>query len=764
MKLAQFKPVQYVDTYSDLPVEWMQGQLESSQKRYDLQRAAVDKQADLLKNIKYGELGKDIYGKMKSDYEQIFKQMSDDLALSGDVSNISRQFSDSVRSMALDERFRDLDKEYNAYEAYQKNMANPEYAGAVNLLPYATEAGLQIGKDLPLSQAMQYYQITKPQNSFEDIEKSFQQFKPSTVDGKTWTMKDPLSGKIKTGTEGDLKGLFKTRLRETLSDYYNTWNISGKSQHHKQKILQAEGLNPITDMGIFNTPKGKELYDKHAEFLMGYAYEEKVPDQNVKDDGSGSTKKTTTTKEEKDKYNIITNSKYGRTNNGFAINPDGTISTEKLNSRQAYEMHEANLENLISQKTSEIDKLPKNSAQRLELEKQVKNYTAMLDVSISDRQNIEKSLFGKELDPNRIANAKKSAELGLLAAQEIAAEKFKLSPWMNAMAPLGQFIANAWKTLGEIPEGIIQAIATGNSDFLGMPLQSDKENINMYLKEFDEQWKKQLAGTPEGELYYNYQKYLANQSTGKAYLVTEEDGKKKITDLVQSLFNKDASSELKNVLRNAKLNEGELDDIIPEKDGKRDYSGLTYEILLDEEDGPILVVHGKDSSDKTKGIEVPLSSFGNTGEFFGTMISDEEKVYIEKFTQATNSLRQNNGQVGSFSVSSFTGPKDVTFAKTKIGNGQYGYVVFESSDGTKDKLYGSLDDLIYNEILPYSMEDMVIKGLYAEMNAALKTKNFSEASSKLAEINKMIAESTKTTSVGKQDPQTSSRGPLGLGR
>jgi hypothetical protein len=62
------------------------------------------------------------------------------------------------------------------------------------------------------------------------------------------------------------------------------------------------------------------------------------------------------------------------------------------------------------------------------------------------------------------------------------------------------------------------------------------------------------------------------------------------------------------------------------------------------------------------------------------------------------------------------------------------------------------------------MEDMVIKGLYAEMNAALKTKNFSEASSKLAEINKMIAESTKTTSVGKQDPQTSSRGPLGLGR
>lgn len=766
MKLAQFKPVQYVDTYSDLPVEWLQGQLESSQKRYDIQRSAVDKQADLLKNIKYGELGKDVYGKMKSDYEQVFKQMSDDLALSGDVSSISRQFSDSVRSMALDERFRELDKEYNAYEAYQKNMANPEYAGAVNLLPYATEAGLQIGEDLPLSQALQYYQVTKPQNSFEDIEKSFQQFKPSTVDGKTWTMKDPLTNKIITGSEGDLKGLFKGRLKETLNSYYNTWNISGKSQHHKQKILQAEGLNPITDMGIFNTPKGKELYDKHAEFLMGYAYEEKVPDASSKDDGSGSTKKTTTKKEdEKDeKDRMITNTKYGRTNNGFAINPDGTISREKLNSRQAYEMHEANLENIIAQKTSEIDKLPKNSSERLQLEKQVKNYNAMLDVSISDREKIEGKLYGKELDPVKIAKAQETAGQALVNAKAIADKKFELSPWMSIMAPVGQIISNSWKTIAEIPEGIIQAIASGNSDFLGMPISSDKENIDMYLKEFDKEWKKQLAGTPEGELYYNYQKYLANQSAGKSYLVTEEDGKKKITDLVQSLFNKDASSELKNVLNNANLNTGELDDIIPEKDGKRDYSGLTYEILLDEEDGPVLVVHGKDSSNKTKGIEVPLSSFGNTGEFFGSMISDEEKVYIEKFTQATNSLRQNNGQIGSFTTNSFTGPKDVEFAKAKLGNGTYGYVVSKSSDGTEDKLYGSLDDLIYNEILPYSMEDMVIKGLYAEMNAALKSKNFGEASSKLQTINKMIAESTKTTSGGKQDPQTNSKGPLGLGR
>jgi hypothetical protein len=764
MKLAQFKPVQYVDTYSDLPVEWLQGQLESSQKRYDIQRSAVDKQADLLKNIKYGELGKDVYGKMKSDYEQVFKQMSDDLALSGDVSSISRQFSDSVRSMALDERFRELDKEYNAYEAYQKNMANPEYAGAVNLLPYATEAGLQIGEDLPLSQALQYYQVTKPQNSFEDIEKSFQQFKPSTVDGKTWTMKDPLTNNIITGTEGYLKGLFKGRLKETLNSYYNTWNVSGKSQHHKQKILQAEGLNPITDMGIFNTPKGKELYDKHAEFLMGYAYEEKVPGDGNQSGGSGKISTPNNKDGKEEKFTPISKSTYGRTNNGFAINPDGSISREKLNSRQAYEMHEANLENLINQKTLEIDKLPKNSPERLQLEKQVKNYNAMLDVSISDREKIEGKLFGKELDPAKIAKAQETAGQALVNAIAIADKKFEFSPWMSVMAPIGQIISNSWKTIAEIPEGIIQAIASGNSDFLGMPISSDKENIEMYLKEFDKEWKKQLAGTPEGELYYNYQKYLANQSTGKSYLVNDTKGKASIDNLVQSLFNKDASSELKNVLNNANLNQGELDAIIPEKDGKRDYSALTYEILLDEEDGPVLVIHGKDEDGKTKGVEVPMSSFGNTGEFFGSMISDEEKVYIEKFTQATNSLRQNNGQIGSFPVNSFTGPKDVTFAKTKIGNGQYGYVVFESSDGTKDKLYGSLDDLIYNEILPYSMEDMVIKGLYAEMNAALKSKNFSEASVKLAAINKMIAESTKTTSGGKQDPQTNSKGPLGLGK
>ena len=758
MKLAQFKPVQYVDTYSDLPIEWLQGQLENAQKRYDVQRSALDKEVNLLKNLEYGELGRDIYGNLKSDYEALFKGMSDKLGLTGDVSSISREFSDAIRTMALDERFKELKKENEAYQQYQKNITNPEYSGAVNLLPYAVKAGLQVGKDLPLGQALQYYQLAKPQNSFEDVEKTIQSFKPTTVDGKTWTMKNPLTGQIITGSEGDIKGLFKERLQQTLDSYYNNWNVSGKSLHHKQKILEAEGLNPITDMGIFNTPEGKALYDKHSKFLLGYAYEEKIPqeDDSSRTSSSKGVSADDKTKKE-DVISPITNTKYGRSNNGYAVNPDGTRSKIKLDSRESYQMHISNLEKLIEQKEVEINKLPKGSNERLLLEKTVKDYTDMLNVSTSDMEKIEGSLFGKELNPKTIAQAKQTAKTAFQNALKTIQNDPANSRLAGPFAMLGQSILN---TIGEIPEGIIQAIMTGNSDFLTMPFNTSKENADLYLKEFEKEWKKALEGKPEGELFYNYNKYLANQSAGKAYIVNDEKGKATIQTLVQSLFLKDAGSELKNVLNNANLNTEELNDIIPEKDGKRDYSALSYEILLDEEDGPVLVLHGKDSKGKTKGIEVPISSFGNVGEFFGNMISDEEKVYIEKFTQATNSLKQNNGQIGSFAVNSLTGTKNVGFAKTKLGNGEYGYMVFESSDGTKDKLYGSLDDLIYNEILPYGMEDMVIKGLYAEMNAALKGKNFQEASRKLAAINKLIAESTTE---GKQNPQTNNN-PLGLGR
>ena len=737
MRFFQYKPAEYVNVHPDIPLEWMQGQVNAAQKRYDLQREAVDKANENWLNVKYGELGKAEYDRLKQQYEGRFEGLTDQLNI-GDVTGASRDFTKLIRETAMDPGLKNLQEEYKAYSEFQKNLLNPEFSGSVNPLPYAIQAGLQMGEELPLSQAIQYYQLAKPQNSLEDVEKTLQSFKPSTVDGKTWSIPNPLTGEIITGSEGDIKGVFEERLKQTLDSYYNNWVISGKSLNDKRRILQEEGLDPIKDMGVFNTPQGKQLYDKYSKFLLGYAYQEKIPPTTPTTTTTGTKAGTKAGDETPNKLQrVITSTSYGRGNNGYVINPDGSKSDIKLDGRDAYNMQRNNLKILIEDKQAKFYAAPINSEERKVLNKEIEEYVNLLNISTTEQQGLEEDLFGKDLDPATMAKAKETAKTALENAYLTMQNDPENSRLGGPFAMLGQSILN---TIGEIPEGIVQAIMTGNSDFIAMPLNTSKENADLYLKEFEKEWKKALDGTPEGKLFYNYNKYLANQSDGKAYTVTDPTSKTQISDLVQSLFNKDVSGKLKNTITNARLNDRELDEIIPEKDGKRDFSNLTYEILLDEDDGPVLVIHGRDEDNKTKGIEVPISMFGNTGEFFSTMLTPEEAKYATLFTEASRSLATGTGQVGDFTVTTFTGDKTVDFAKTKLGDGRYGYTVFDSSDGTTDKVYGSMEEMIYGEILPYTLEDNIVKINYDKMLQFVKQGNFSEASNQMNIINKYLTE------------------------
>jgi hypothetical protein len=757
MKLAQFKPTQYVDTYSDLPIEFMQGQLENAQKRYDIQRSALDKQVDLLKNVEYGELGKDIYGNLKSDYETLFKGMSDELGLTGDVSTISRKFSDAVRTMALDERFKELKKENEAYQKYQENiLKNP---GAINLLPYATEAGLQIGKDVPLSQALQYYQVTEPQNSFEDIENTFRSLKASQIDDNTWEFKDPLTQKVYRGG-ADVKGLSDKRLKETLDSYYNTWNVSGKSQHHKQKILQAAGLNPITDMGIFNTPKGKELYDKYAEFLMGYAYTEKDP---AKQDESSGSKSKTGTKEEKEEIPFLpmTSTTYGYQNgNGYVTNADGSVTDIPLNSRPNYELQLDNYDKAdedLFLKLEYLESINAPLAERKAMADKIQENGRKRDIIAREQEKIEGDLYGYKPDPNALKNALIETLGNTPGFPEVNSSNYGVN----------------YEYIEKGGEYYIKYInPTPAERFLGIkPGQEQKMTTNGTTGgKGSESVNSKISSTLEGkdaELFKRYDAYNSYLTSGKAYSITNSDDVKILTTFIQGYQNKNL--KYKNVLTDKETNIDSFDSIIPKnEDGVPDYSRLSYEVLLDEIDGPVLVIHGV-GENGSEGYEVPLENFGNVREFFGRLISPEEQAYMTKFTEASQSLKASkNKNEGSFNVNRFDGSANsISFSREKIGSGKYGYTVANSSDGTKDKMYGSMEEMIYGEILPYSMEDSVLKLNYDKMLQAVKSNDYNSASRYMNTINQIMIEKEKNKrdgSSGKQNPQTSSKGPLGLGR
>jgi|LakMenE18May11ns_1017448.scaffolds.fasta_scaffold9956844_3 hypothetical protein len=717
MRYFDYKPAAYVNVHPDIPVEWMQSQLDLSQKRKDIQRAAVDKEVELLKNIKYGELGKDLYQQIKSAYEEPFKKMSEELSLTGNVSEVSRKFSETVRDLALDERVKDLQKEYQAYEQYQKNLMDPAYANAINMLPYAIKEGIQIGEEMPTSQALQYYQLTPSKRSLQPIEETVRSLHASKIDDNNWEFKDPLTGNIIRGGV-NVKGLSEKRIKETLDSYYPNWNISGDSLHDKQRILMAEGLHPINDMGIFNTPEGKKLYDKHAKFLLGYAYEEDIP--ATSQDGAGKTK-TPETKKEANSLTLKTSSSYGNQGNGFVIDKNGNYTNKPLMSLDSYEEHEINL----SERAEQLETQAYQTAdpnKRAELLKEVNYLGDLLRISTSERKNIEKELFYHKTDPKKVAKIEETVEQSI------------------------QMLINA----GKIPEDI-----EGFSDPKYLEWKKTEEN-KIRKAEY------QKLGGEDWEKYKRYEQYLGSTTSGKAYVVTTEDDKKLMYTLLQDFINK--GDKFKDLVTNKETNIDDIFQIIPKKVDSNgnisyDYTGVSYEIILDELDGPILAIHGLTQDDKriSKSFEVPIQNFTNTNEFFATMLSPEEQAFATKFTQASQSLKTNQNKTGSFSVNTLDGSQNnIDFSRQKIGDGKYGYVVKKSSDGTEDKMYGSMEDMIYNEILPYSMNDMAIKMLYGEMNAALKNKDYNQATEKLAAINKLLTE-------GKLSPQTK-KDPLGLGK
>ena len=282
--------------------------------------------------------------------------------------------------------------------------------------------------------------------------------------------------------------------------------------------------------------------------------------------------------------------------------------------------------------------------------------------------------------------------------------------------------------------------------------------------------------SPEGKLIERYKQYNNNYLTsGKAYMVVDSDNVELLTGVMQNFQNK--TIKYKDPLTDQELNIDDINDVIPKNEnGVPDYKRLSYEMLLDERDGPVLVIHGVDGENKSKAYEVPLENFGNVREFFGNMLSPEEQAYMTKFVEATQSIKASqNKNTGSFSVNRFDGSTNgIDFNREKIGGGKYAYRVENSSDGTKGKMYGSMEEMIYGEILPYSMEDATIKQNYEKMMAAVKMNDYATASQQMAVINKLMTDSqlekAKTssksespTTLGKQNPQTSSN-PLGLGK
>jgi hypothetical protein len=122
MNLYRFQPRQYVDVLPDLPVEWLQGQVNQKQGVIDTQKNEINKSAENYLKLNYGAFGRDLYDQINKDYQGRFKQMTEDLLGRQDIPGVASAFAASVRDAAFDPRIKDLNKEFAAYQKFMENL------------------------------------------------------------------------------------------------------------------------------------------------------------------------------------------------------------------------------------------------------------------------------------------------------------------------------------------------------------------------------------------------------------------------------------------------------------------------------------------------------------------------------------------------------------------------------------------------------------------------------------------------------------------
>ncbi len=127
MNLFQYTPQVYKGTQVDLPLDFIYKQLETKQKEFDLQNAAVDKAAENFLKITPGMLTKDAYDRVKQQYLPQLEKIRDTLVTTGNVSMAAPELSRFTTSLAADSEVKKIMQDAEATKLYQQGLLEGRY-------------------------------------------------------------------------------------------------------------------------------------------------------------------------------------------------------------------------------------------------------------------------------------------------------------------------------------------------------------------------------------------------------------------------------------------------------------------------------------------------------------------------------------------------------------------------------------------------------------------------------------------------------------
>jgi hypothetical protein len=730
MKLFEYKPTEYVDVYPDLPLEWMQKEIDKTQTKYDAKLGAVN---DLNKQFADMQAGAQTQEELKAVNDLYSKKINDmvtGLTGTGYIPQTSADLAKFITDVAIDPKVKQIKDDRAAYEIYLKNKLDPQYAGAYDKMQDWDKA--KHGNDLS------YYNLIPAENSIAELEQTVNKLKPNSTDGgKTFSFYDPITDKVVQSTDKfKIEELSAKRIKQLRDNYYLNWVNNPKSLFHKTKLSK-------NNLDIYNTPEGKKIYDDLTEYLQSYAYTDyqDIPDANPYN--SNSTKPTKpggdNSPETPTTFIPQTTSPYGRQYTlGEVYNKPGTFLTDP----DAMAKNLANLDNdaLLAARNMQLFK--DDPTKKAEYDKALATYTAVKErkkIDESWQRIVEGDYYGKI----------KSADF----AAANAIEQKWIDEHQQQIADFGALSLLYKKPISQIKNDILY---NGVTTYGGV----NYDKVEKFLKDAKDFRNKSLTGDMKA-VFDRYQKYNGYETTGTSYIVNGAKNK----EAAAALFNVLVSSGKipKNIMTDKQANEGDLTDALKayKTANGYDYGRISYEILADDMDGLVFVQHLLDEDGKSRGFEWKLEDTPNVREFLGEILPHESAI-LQQFTEATQSLKGSHRQSkGSFDVQRFDGSSDdIDFNRRPVGDGQFEYFIkYTDTTGVEqERVYPSINKMIIGESLPKKLNDQLFMQAYTNLQNAINSRDLNSYQKALIEIGELKAE---RANAGKQNPK-GQQDPLGV--
>lgn len=750
MNLYRFQPRQYVDVLPDLPVEWLQGQVDQKQGVIDAQRKELNASAENFMKLNYGSFGRDIYDQVNKDYQGRFRQMTEDLLGRQDIPGVASTFSNLIREAAFDPRIKDLNKEYAAYQKFLENKMNPENYNAIDM----SVLGKQMGQDWNVDQAIGSYNLVKYEDSIQPYVQTAQQFKPYK-DAKTnqWVFTNPITKEtFASFDKEEIERVSRERLAKWFEESYYNWDMDGRSKYDKLAATNVDVNQFDPNFRFKDENLGRQIWRQKYTPYLNMAYTQTDKETKVTPMGGGTPNPPPP---EPNKNKEVKPLEYNQTSPTYGIGVLGP----RLSTGEPIMFYDDAIGNIQDHK-DKINELNKQIVQAssqgnrdlvLSLDREKQRLSGDLVTWQSWQKVIEGELYGKDL--------------GTSLTNALQIERDWIADHSSQIADFGALSMFYKKPVKEIMNDILYK---RNTTYEGV----DYDEIDGFLKEAAEIRRANLTGDAAA-LYEKWDKYINYQTQGKSYQPYTEAAKQRLDSLVTSLITTgkkpyDLKTD-KEVSDFPSLQEYLLK--LQAENGSFNTKGLSTEILLDEEDGPVLILHGL-NIDGSKGEDIPNSiefDIRDTPSLLNTLyeIDPDRQVSNTYFVDAARSLKENKNKKGSFTMSSYGNvQEEVKFTREPIGDGKY---VFKDSN---NGVYASLNDLIETKMFLAAEQDKDIQAGYDKLSKAFNdavaeaartgsTKPIEVAQQNITNYKIRLEEELKQKREGKQTPQT--KDPLNLG-